>query len=393
MPCRSASTRRRIPTDLRRRRGDSAFLRWRSTWRTSPSRSASACSICCATAMSDPGLARRPAGDGHRHRGGAASTRSRSCGKSIDDVQDRPDRHRGGQRGGLPAAACGRRRAGPRSSPATARASCTRTEGSSSAQDRVRRQVAVCQESNDERRARQIAEALRGADVCIAFASPGPGTIEPAWVQGDGRRRRRLRLRQPDPRRSGPGRRRRPGHASWRTGRSDFPNQVNNSLGFPGIFRGVLDVRARSITDEMALAAADVLAGYRSDAVVSNTVCSRQWPSGRSSRRIRGRDRGRSATAGTRPPRHDSRGAGRTCSTHDPRRATRHGASGRRRDHPAATALIVHGRARSEPGVSPKPTMDTSIRGRRAALVPTKSAVRARDIDRAAIADRVICQS
>jgi malate dehydrogenase (oxaloacetate-decarboxylating) len=44
------------------------------------------------------------------------------------------------------------------------------------------------------------------------------------------------------------------------TGRSDFPNQVNNSLGFPGIFRGALDVRARTITDEMCLAAADELA-------------------------------------------------------------------------------------------------------------------------------------
>ena len=44
------------------------------------------------------------------------------------------------------------------------------------------------------------------------------------------------------------------------TGRSDFPNQVNNSLGFPGIFRGVLDVRARTITDEMAIAAARELA-------------------------------------------------------------------------------------------------------------------------------------
>jgi malate dehydrogenase (oxaloacetate-decarboxylating) len=37
------------------------------------------------------------------------------------------------------------------------------------------------------------------------------------------------------------------------TGRSDFPNQVNNSLGFPGIFRGTLDVRARTITDEMCI--------------------------------------------------------------------------------------------------------------------------------------------
>jgi malate dehydrogenase (oxaloacetate-decarboxylating) len=44
------------------------------------------------------------------------------------------------------------------------------------------------------------------------------------------------------------------------TGRSDFPNQVNNSLGFPAIFRGTLDVRARTITDEMATAAARELA-------------------------------------------------------------------------------------------------------------------------------------
>src|SRR5439155_1568450 len=44
------------------------------------------------------------------------------------------------------------------------------------------------------------------------------------------------------------------------TGRSDFPNQVNNSLGFPGIFRGTLDVRAKTITDEMCIAAAKELA-------------------------------------------------------------------------------------------------------------------------------------
>src|SRR5207245_11137348 len=44
------------------------------------------------------------------------------------------------------------------------------------------------------------------------------------------------------------------------TGRSDFPNQGNNSLGFPGIFRGTLDVRARTITDEMCIAAAEELA-------------------------------------------------------------------------------------------------------------------------------------
>jgi len=58
------------------------------------------------------------------------------------------------------------------------------------------------------------------------------------------------------------------------TGRSDFPNQVNNSLGFPGIFRGVLDVRARTISDAMAMAAAHELAacsrtrGLRDDAIL-----------------------------------------------------------------------------------------------------------------------------
>jgi malate dehydrogenase (oxaloacetate-decarboxylating) len=46
------------------------------------------------------------------------------------------------------------------------------------------------------------------------------------------------------------------------TGRNDFPNQVNNSLGFPGIFRGVLDVRAKTITDDMCIAAAEELAKF-----------------------------------------------------------------------------------------------------------------------------------
>jgi malate dehydrogenase (oxaloacetate-decarboxylating) len=64
------------------------------------------------------------------------------------------------------------------------------------------------------------------------------------------------------------------GAAIVATGRGDFPNQLNNSLGFPGIFRGVLDVRARSITDEMALAAAEELAlcaqekGLRTDYIL-----------------------------------------------------------------------------------------------------------------------------
>jgi malate dehydrogenase (oxaloacetate-decarboxylating) len=58
------------------------------------------------------------------------------------------------------------------------------------------------------------------------------------------------------------------------TGRSDFPNQINNSLGFPGIFRGTLDVQASTITDEMCIAAAQTLSacaekvGLREDTLI-----------------------------------------------------------------------------------------------------------------------------
>jgi len=55
------------------------------------------------------------------------------------------------------------------------------------------------------------------------------------------------------------------GAAIVATGRSDFPNQVNNSLGFPGIFRGTLDVRASTITDPMCVAAAEALAGMAAE--------------------------------------------------------------------------------------------------------------------------------
>ena len=53
------------------------------------------------------------------------------------------------------------------------------------------------------------------------------------------------------------------------TGRSDFPNQVNNSLGFPAIFRGVLDVKAKTVTDDMCIAAATELALYAEERGIS----------------------------------------------------------------------------------------------------------------------------
>ena len=62
------------------------------------------------------------------------------------------------------------------------------------------------------------------------------------------------------------------GAAVVATGRSDFPNQVNNSLGFPGIFRGTLDVRARTITDEMCFAAAKAMADHVGDRLAPDFI-------------------------------------------------------------------------------------------------------------------------
>ena len=62
------------------------------------------------------------------------------------------------------------------------------------------------------------------------------------------------------------------GAALVATGRSDFPNQVNNSLGFPGIFRGTLDVRAKTITDEMCFAAAKALADQIGDKLDAENI-------------------------------------------------------------------------------------------------------------------------
>ena len=117
----------------------------------------------------------------------------------------------------------------------------------------------ICQHSNAEGRQGGPAEAMRGADVCIALSKPGPGTILPEWVKGMAEDSIIFPCANPIPE-IWPWEAQEAGARIVGTGRSDFPNQVNNSLGFPGIFRGVLDVRATTITDEMAIAAAAELA-------------------------------------------------------------------------------------------------------------------------------------
>jgi malate dehydrogenase (oxaloacetate-decarboxylating) len=133
----------------------------------------------------------------------------------------------------------------------------------------------VCAETNADRVVGGIAEALRGADVCIAFSQSGPGVIEPRWIGTMARDAIVLACANPVPE-IWPWEAHEAGARIVATGRSDFPNQVNNCLAFPGIFRGVLDVRARRITEEMAIAAARELTacaerlGLREDRILAD---------------------------------------------------------------------------------------------------------------------------
>lgn len=117
----------------------------------------------------------------------------------------------------------------------------------------------LCQETNQEGRQGGIQEALRGMDVVIALSQPGPGVIEPDWIRGMAQDPIVFSCANPIPE-IWPWTAKEAGARIVSTGRSDFPNQINNSLGFPGIFRGTLDVRASTITDEMCFAAAEALA-------------------------------------------------------------------------------------------------------------------------------------
>ena len=109
--------------------------------------------------------------------------------------------------------------------------------------------------TNGENRRGGIPEALQGTDVSIALSCPGPNTLQAEWLKAMAQDAILFACANPIPE-IWPWEAQEAGVRVVATGRSDFPNQVNNSLGFPGIFRGVLDVRARTISDEMAIAAA-----------------------------------------------------------------------------------------------------------------------------------------
>lgn len=104
-----------------------------------------------------------------------------------------------------------------------------------------------------------LADALDGADVLLAASTPDPSTVKPEWVRSMAPKPIVFALANPVPE-IWPSVAQEAGAAIVATGRSDFPNQVNNSLIFPAVFRGVLDARAKGIPDELVLAAARELA-------------------------------------------------------------------------------------------------------------------------------------
>ena len=118
-----------------------------------------------------------------------------------------------------------------------------------------------CLETNTEGLTGGAAEALNGADVGIAASKPNSDTIKKSWISSMATDSIVFACANPIP-------------EIWlwdakaagakivATGRSDFANQINNSLGFPAIFRGVLDVKATTVTDDMCIAAANELACF-----------------------------------------------------------------------------------------------------------------------------------
>ncbi len=106
-----------------------------------------------------------------------------------------------------------------------------------------------------------LREALRGADVLIAASTPGPNVVKKEDVMVMNRRAIVFLLANPVPE-MWPDEAVAGGAEVVATGRSDFPNQVNNSMLFPALFRGTLDVRARTISDGMVIRAAKELAGF-----------------------------------------------------------------------------------------------------------------------------------
>ena len=116
----------------------------------------------------------------------------------------------------------------------------------------------LAQITNKDRVTGDLMQVIEGADVVVGVS--GPGTIAPAHIERMNENAIVFALANPIPEIM-PEDAKRAGALICATGRSDMPNQINNSLAFPGIFRGALDRGVRDITDDMKLAAAKKIAG------------------------------------------------------------------------------------------------------------------------------------
>jgi malate dehydrogenase (oxaloacetate-decarboxylating) len=119
----------------------------------------------------------------------------------------------------------------------------------------------LAERTNPEGVTGELPEALDGADVVIGVSAAG--VIDPAWLRLMAPRPVVFALANPDPEVDVDAARE--VAAVVATGRSDYPNQINNVLAFPGVFRGLLDARARNITSSMLLSAAAALAAVVTD--------------------------------------------------------------------------------------------------------------------------------
>ncbi len=120
--------------------------------------------------------------------------------------------------------------------------------------------------TNLEHKAGSLADMLKGADVFIGVSAPGAVTVD--MVKAMAKDAIIFACANPTPE-IFPDDAKAGGAKVIATGRSDYPNQINNVLAFPGVFRGAFDVRAKDINDEMKIAAAEALAGLITDEELS----------------------------------------------------------------------------------------------------------------------------
>ena len=128
------------------------------------------------------------------------------------------------------------------------------------ADERFYRKWELCEQTNPDR-VTTMEKALDGAEVLIAMSKPGPDTVKQDWIRRMGTKPIVFACANPVPE-IYPYAAKEAGAYIVATGRGDFPNQVNNSMGFPGILKGALLVRAHKITDEMAIEAAYSVANF-----------------------------------------------------------------------------------------------------------------------------------